>query len=85
ANQAIPTLMLRRQADRFAERFPGLRIRETQLTSLFAYPLTGGFRPWTLIPAALVPPILAIERILLPVVGPLMAFRIFAVIERQST
>jgi SAM-dependent methyltransferase len=85
ANQAIPTLMLRRQADRFAERFPGLRIRETQLTSLFAYPLTGGFRPWTLIPAALVPPILAIERILLPVIGPLMAFRIFAVIERQST
>lgn len=84
ANQAIPTLMFRRQQDRFAERLPSLRIQEYRLTSLLAYPMTGGFQPWTLIPGFLVPPLLWLERILLPVLGPLMAFRILSVIERKS-
>lgn len=83
ANQAIPTLMIRRQRDRFEERFPNLRIHEDQLTSLLAYPMTGGFRPWTMIPGAMVPLVLRLERILIPVLGPLMAFRILGVIERK--
>jgi SAM-dependent methyltransferase len=84
SNQAIPTLMLRRLHERFAERLPSLRIHEYRLTSLLAYPMTGGFRPWTLIPASVVPLILGFERILLPVLGPLMAFRILGVVERKS-
>jgi len=84
ANQAIPTLMMRRQRDRFEARFPGLRIHENQLTSLVAYPMTGGFRPWTMIPGVMVPLVLGLERLLLPILGPLMAFRILSVIERRS-
>lgn len=83
ANQAIPTLMFRHQKARFASGFPALAIRDVRLMSLFAYPMTGGFRPWTAIPAALVPAMLLIERLLLPLLGPLMAFRMFVVVERR--
>ena len=83
ANQAIPTLMLRKQRDRFAERFPELVIHAVRLNSLFAYPLTGGFRPWTAIPGALVPAMLGIEAALLPMLGAAMAFRMHGVIERK--
>ena len=76
--------MMRRQRDRFEARFPGLRIHENQLTSLVAYPMTGGFRPWTMIPGVMVPLVLGLERLLLPILGPLMAFRILSVIERRS-
>ncbi|MDE0779563.1 MAG: class I SAM-dependent methyltransferase [Alphaproteobacteria bacterium] len=84
SNQAVPTLMMHHQRDQFEARFPGLRIYENQLTSLLAYPMTGGFRPWTMIPAAMVPLVLGLERILIPILGPLMAFRILSVIERRS-
>lgn len=83
ANQAIPTLMFRRRRDRFLERLPMFSILDTQLSSLFAYPLTGGFRPWTAIPAALVPALLSLESVLLPLLGPLMAFRMVITIERR--
>jgi hypothetical protein len=49
-----------------------------------AYPLTGGFRPWSLIPAALVRPALRIESALAPVLGPLCAFRMLVVMERRA-
>ena len=83
ANQAIPTLMFRRERDRFTARFPSLQINEYRLTSLFAYPMTGGFRPWTMIPNALVPLVLWLERLLIPLLGPLMAFRSLTVVERK--
>jgi SAM-dependent methyltransferase len=84
ANQAIPTLMFHRHRERFDEQFPDLRIHHYQLTSLLAYPMTGGFRPWTMIPGAMVPLVLGLERILIPILGPLMAFRILSVIEREG-
>ncbi|MBN42915.1 MAG: SAM-dependent methyltransferase [Alphaproteobacteria bacterium] len=84
ANQAIPTLMFCQQSDRFARHLPMLKILDVQLNSLFAYPLTGGFRSWTAIPAALVPPMLSLESILLPILGPLMAFRMLVTIERRA-
>ena len=84
ANQAIPTLMLSRQRARFAARFPSLEIRDVHLTSLFAYPLTGGFRSWTLIPSVLVSPMVTLERVVSPILGSLMAFRMLGVIERPA-
>jgi hypothetical protein len=51
---------------------------------LFAYPLSGGFKPWSLIPQALVRPVLALEDALLPVLGPVMGFRLLIVIEKQA-
>ena len=83
ANQAIPTLMFHQQQDRFAKRLPQLSILDVRFNSLFAYPLTGGFRSWTAIPAALVPALLSLETILLPLLGPLMAFRMVTTIERR--
>jgi len=84
ANQAIPSLLFARKSDRrtFAENFPELQILDVNWLSLFAYPLSGGFRNWSLIPGAAVAPTLALERALLPLLGRLLAFRIHVVIER---
>ncbi|MGA3308119.1 MAG: class I SAM-dependent methyltransferase [Xanthobacteraceae bacterium] len=84
ANQAIPTLLFSRQKARFAAEFPALRLIETRRLSLFAYPLSGGFRPWSLLPAGLVQPLLRIERWLEPMLGWFMAIRMILVIERRG-
>ncbi len=83
ANQAIPTLLFRRAPERFARAFPDLALRRNHLLSLFAFPLSGGFRAWSIIPAALVRPLLVLETALAPLLGPLMAFRLLVVIERR--
>lgn len=84
ANQAIPTLLFRgRGRRRLAETFPELVLRTSRLFALFAYPLSGGFRRWSLIPAAAVAPVLRLEAALAPVLGPLMAFRLMAVLEKR--
>lgn len=83
ANQAIPTLLFGRHAARLAARVPALIPRGVESLGLFAYPLSGGFRPWSLIPAAAVGPLLAVERLLMPLLGPLMAFRMLAVMETR--
>jgi SAM-dependent methyltransferase len=88
ANQAIPTLLFGplwgRHRARLAAMCPALAVRERRMVSLLAYPLTGGFRPWSLIPAALVRPALRIESALAPVLGPLCAFRMLVVMERRA-
>lgn len=84
ANQAIPTLLFRRHARRFAKLFTGLTIKEVRLFSFFAYPLSGGFRPWSLIPERWARPLLSVEDAVAPVLGTLMGFRLFAVIERRG-
>ncbi len=63
---------------------PELRVVSVQWLSLFAYPLSGGFKPWSLCPPALVRPALVIEERALSVLGPLMGFRLMAVLERRS-
>lgn len=82
SNQAIPTLLFSRHADRFAETCTELSLKKCQRISLFTYPMTGGFRPWTLVPSVLVPPFLILEDLLLPLLGPVMGFRLFIVLER---
>lgn len=84
ANQAIPSLIFARKFSqkRFVSEFPGLRILEIKYLSLFAYPLSGGFNNWSLIPSIMVSGMLAMERILMPILGRLMAFRLLVVLER---
>lgn len=86
ANQAFPSLLFgpsfMHHGARFRAMFPHLAVREARPMSLFAYPMTGGFRPWSLIPEAAVAPVLAMERMLAPVLGPLCAFRVLVVLER---
>ena len=52
SNQAIPTLLFRRRRRRlqFAARHPEFRVSDVQTFSLFAYPLSGGFKRWSLLP-----------------------------------
>lgn len=83
ANQAIPTLLMGRHRARLAAAFPQWKVMPPQFLSLFAYPLSGGFKPWSLIPAALVKPLLKCEDALLPVLGRLMAFRLMMVLEKR--
>jgi len=49
ANQAIPTKLFCREQSRFEQEFPSLRVLPVRYLSLFAYPLSGGFRRWSLI------------------------------------
>lgn len=84
SNQAIPTLLFRRDANKLAAAIPGLRLVRAEWLSLFAYPLSGGFKPWSLLPAMAAPWLLRLEEGLLPLLGPLMAFRLLAVLERRS-
>jgi len=85
ANQAVPTLIFNRAAGRarFDAENPRLTLKQVSRLSLFAYLLSGGFRPWSLIPSFLVRPALKLENLLLPLIGWAMAFRMLVVIERR--
>ena len=86
SNQALPTLLFGapQARARFERSVPELRIVSNEWLSLLVYPLSGGFKPWCLWPAALTKPALRVEQVLLPVLGPLMAFRMMIVLERKS-
>jgi len=83
-NQAVPTLLFDERSDRLRSVAPFLRLRHKRYLSLFAYPLSGGFRPWSLVPEAIVEPLLRIEERLLPTLGKWMAFRMLVVLERSA-
>ena len=84
ANQAIPTLLFCRYRSRFSMTFPSFKLVELKYHDLLAYPLSGGFRSWCFIPNSLLNDLLWIEQRLLPFLGPLMAFRLFCVIEKKA-
>jgi len=68
---------------RLEQMVPELAIKSVEWLSLFAYPLSGGFKPWCLWLAALVTPMLRLEDVLLPALGPFFGFRLFVVLERR--
>jgi SAM-dependent methyltransferase len=84
ANQAIPALLFATpQARRRVEQvIPSLRVRSVNWLSLFAYPMSGGFQNWSLMPAVLVGPLLAFEEKVPEVVRRQIAFRMLVVVER---
>lgn len=84
ANQAIPTLLFGKHRQRFEHMFPEFRIEQRELFSLVVYPLSGGFRRWSLVPNWAVKPGLALEAHLGRWLGSLMAFRMFVVLEKKS-
>jgi SAM-dependent methyltransferase len=84
SNQAIPTLLVGRDRARLELQFAGLRVAYVKRLSLVAYPLSGGFRSWCLLPLAFVAPVLRAERCLSPLLGRIMGFRLFLVLERRS-
>jgi hypothetical protein len=84
ANQAIPTLMFLKKQDLFIKKFPCFQLIENRYLSMFAYPLTGGFKSWCLIPGIFVKPLLRIEDFILPVIGKFLAFRMLVILEKRS-
>lgn len=84
-NRAIPTLLFKREEHRIAlsDRVPALKTVARRWLSLFAYPLTGGFKRWTLLPEAWVAPLLRLEDRLLPFLGMWAACRLLVVLEKR--
>jgi SAM-dependent methyltransferase len=83
ANQAIPTLLFGRHRPRFEREFPYLRMDRVEKLSLLAYPLSGGFRQWSVVPVWLARALIILEDIVKPIFGPLMGFRLFVVLVRK--
>lgn len=84
SNQAIPSLLFR-QAEgrkRFESQFPELRVVDRAEFSFLAYPLSGGFQQWSLLPRVMAPPLIGLDNLLSPIVGSLLGFRIGVVLER---
>ena len=86
SNQGIPTLLFKRQEHRiaFAEAFPGFTLIDRQWLSLFAYPLTGGFKSWSLLSAQAAEGLIRLEQVLMPFIGPILAFRLMVVLEKRK-
>jgi SAM-dependent methyltransferase len=86
SNQALPTLLFgtRQARSRFEQVVPIFKVVSNEWISLFVYPLSGGFKPWCLWPAALTKPALIVEQSLLPSLGPLLAFRLMTVLEKRA-
>lgn len=82
ANQAIPTLLFVKYRKTFEGRFPGLRIRIVKRFSPFVYPMSGGFRSWSLLPNLAAKTALKLERVVEEPLSTFLAFRILVVIER---
>lgn len=84
SNQAIPTLLFERPEARseLARQVPELALRRVEWLSLLAYPLSGGFKPWCLVPAGLAQALVRLEDALPAVIRRFCGFRLFAVLER---
>ena len=85
SNQAIPTILFKRDPQLFLSAVKGFKINSSDWLSLFAYPLSGGFKSWSLLPCKWVRTILKIEERLLPFLGNFMAFRLMVVLEKDGS
>lgn len=83
SNQAIPTLLVGRYCATLARELPELQLIRLDWFSFLAYPLSGGFRPWSVLPAAVVRPLLAAEWKLRRLLGRRAGFRLLAVYTRS--
>src|SRR5262245_14967249 len=84
SNQAGPTLLATRDRGRFHRLVPALRIAGVQWFALAAYPLSGGFQPWSLIGEGAARRLIRIERALEPTLGRFTAFRMLLTIEKAA-
>ena len=83
-NQAIPTMLATRERERFHRLVPELRVARVEWFSFAAYPLSGGFRPWSLVDAGMTRRMLRIERAIEPVLGRFMGFRMILIVEKAA-
>jgi len=83
SNQAIPTLLVSRYKNQLHSTIPGLKLSEHQWLGSLAYPLSGGFQEWSLVPRLVVRPVLALESLIDVVLGRWTAFRLIVTLERS--
>ncbi len=85
SNQAIPTLLFGNRKRRllFEARFPVLKVMTAEKFALAVYPLSGGFRSWSLVTASMVKPLTAVEDFFAPLLGPILGFRLLVVLEKR--
>lgn len=83
SNQAIPYSAFIRHAARLADVMPAMEVLSVERFALWAYPLSGGFQPWSLLPMAAVKPLLQLENRLERWLGALAGFRLMVVAERR--
>lgn len=79
SNQAIPTLLFGKYSSIIKKN--NFSIITKKWLSLFAYPLSGGFQRWSLLPKSFVRILLKLENFLIPLLGPIMAFRLLVVLK----
>jgi SAM-dependent methyltransferase len=84
SNQGIPTLLVSRYRQAAAKSVPELTLKSVDYFSFLAYPMSGGFKSWSLIPAEAARPLLAAEWAVHSLIGRLAAFRLLGVYERQN-
>jgi SAM-dependent methyltransferase len=84
SNQAVPTLLATTFRMRLAEKVPQLELAALDWFSFLAYPLSGGFRPWSLLPHVVAGPLLSAEWAVRKVIGRLAAFRLLAVYRKNG-
>jgi len=82
SNQAIPTLLATRDKANFMRHFPEFRFLPVRWFSFLAYPLSGGFRKWSLLSHRAGKLVLKWERMFEKKFGPLFGFRIMIVLEK---
>lgn len=80
-NQAIPTLLFKKYMRRFVESFPRLKVTKKEKMDSLIYPLSGGFHHPSICPAFLRPSLESLEKLLRPL-NSILAFRLFAVIQK---
>ena len=81
-NQAVPTLIFRKQRKKFLETFPSLKIIRQEIMDILLYPLSGGFHNPSLCPLLLWEPLELLEKALHPF-NRFLAFRLFVVLEKE--
>jgi SAM-dependent methyltransferase len=84
SNQAIPCLIFGRHLREFERRFPEFSLVTKRHLSLFAYPLSGGFQRWCVVPSRAVESLLKVEDRLERFLGPLMGFRLLVALSYRS-
>ena len=83
ANQGIATVLITQKKKKLEEVVPGISIIDHRWIGSLAYPLSGGFQRWSLVPSALVRPILALESLLDFTLGRWCGFRLLITLERN--
>jgi SAM-dependent methyltransferase len=84
SNQAIPTLLVGRYREALHALVPGLTLASLHRFSFLAYPLSGGFQSWCLLPEKAAGPLLAVEWALHRALGRLAGFRLLATYEKAK-